>query len=174
MGMAQVGVVAVRRDAVGSLLPFRRHRGIAAIGRIDDQRRALRADDLVAAVPPELVVSGSPGHAAARAGPPLRHGTFRTERGITRWRGLPAPLVLRIAILPAVLARFPGRGFLVRGEKRLVAQFERALHRRYGAIVPNALQVRMAIRQPRHRPALLGGGCRRQQRGCDYNGKTSH
>jgi hypothetical protein len=98
-----------------------------------------------------------------------------TERGITRLMGLAARFeVLRVAILPAVFAPFPGRRFLIGGEKLLRSQFEGALHRRDGTVVPHALQVRMTIRQPWHGPGLLGGGCRRHQRGCDHNGKTSH
>src|SRR5215813_10558508 len=175
MWPAKVGVVAPRRNEVRSLLSFGRHGGIPAIGRVDDQRRALRSYDLVAAVPPELVVGGSPGNSPAPAGPPWGDTAFRTERGITWLMGLAARFeVLRVAILPAVFAAFPGRRFLIGGEKLLRSQFEGALHRRDGAVVPHALQVRMAIRQPRHSPGLLGGGCRRQQRGCDHNGKTSH
>src|SRR5262252_7285632 len=159
MWPAKVGVVAPRRNEVRSLLSFGRHGGIPAIGRVDDQRRALRSYDLVAAVPPELVVGGSPGNSPAPAGPPWGDTGFE---------------VLRVAILPAVFGPFPGRRFLIGGEKLLRSQFEGALHRRDGTVVPHALQVRMAIRQPRHSPGLLGGECRRQQRGCDHNGKTSH
>src|SRR5262252_5468481 len=160
MWPAKVGVVAPRRNEVRSLLSFGRHGGIPAIGRVDDQRRALRSYDLVAAVPPELVVGGSPGNSPAPAGPPWGN-TARFD-------------VLRVAILPAVFAPFPGRRFLIGGEKLLRSQFEGALHRRDGTVVPHALQVRMAIRQPRHSRGLLGGGCRCQQRGSDHNGKTSH
>src|SRR5882672_2860285 len=119
MGPAEVGVVAPGRNEVRSLLSFGRHGGKPATGRVDDQRRALRSYDLVAAVPPELVVGGSPGNAPARAGPPCRDTALRTKRGITRLMGLPARFaVLRVAILPAVFGRFPGRCFLVGGEKR--------------------------------------------------------
>src|SRR5215831_16473225 len=158
MWPAKVGVVALRRNEVRSLLSFGRHGGIPAIGRVDDQRRALRSYDLVAAVPPELVVGGSPGNSAAPAGPPWGNTTR----------------FLRVAILPAVFRTFPGRRFLIGGEKLLRFQFEGALHRRDSTVVPHALQVWMAIRQPRHSPGLLGGVYRRQHRGCDYNGKTSH
>src|ERR1700730_16063767 len=70
VGPAKVGVVARGRNEVRSLLSFGRHRGKPAIGRVDDQRRALRSYDLVAAIPPELVVGGSPGNSPAPAGPP--------------------------------------------------------------------------------------------------------
>src|SRR5215467_13887891 len=83
VGPAKVGVVAPRRNEVRSFLSFGRHGGISAIGRVDDQRRALRPYDLVAAVPPELVVGGSPGISSAPAGPPWGDTAFRTERGIT-------------------------------------------------------------------------------------------
>src|SRR4029077_12785551 len=96
VGPAKGGVVAPRRNEVRSLLSFGRHGGIPAIGRVDDQRRALRSYDLVAAVPPELVVGGSPGNAPAPAGPPSGDTAFRTECGITRLMGLAARFVLRV------------------------------------------------------------------------------
>ena len=60
-----------------------------AARRIQD---AIRSYDLVAAVPPELVVGGSPGDSTAPAGPPLRDSAFRTDCGITRLVGDPAML----------------------------------------------------------------------------------
>src|SRR5215471_15909153 len=111
VGPAKDGVVAPRRNAVRSLLSFGRHGGVPAIGRVDDQRRALRSYNLVAAVPPELVVGGSPGNSAAPAGPPWGNTTR----------------FLRVAILPAVFRTFPGRRFLIGGEKLLRFQFQGAL-----------------------------------------------
>src|SRR5579862_8951907 len=135
--MAKDGVVAPRRNEVRHLLSFGRHGGKPAIGRVDDERRALRCDDLVAAVPPELVVGGSSGHSPSPAGPPCRDTAFRTERGITRRRGLAARFILRVAILPTVFGPLPGRRFLFGGEKRLRSELEGALHRRDGAVVPH-------------------------------------
>src|SRR6516225_2847732 len=90
----------------------------------DDQRRALRTYNLVAAVPPELVVGGSPGNTPAPTGPPWGDSAFRTKRGITRLMGLAGRFdILCVAILPAVFALFPGRRFLVGGEKLLRSQF---------------------------------------------------
>src|SRR5712671_3982595 len=94
VGPAENSVVARRRNGVCSLLSFGRHGGIPAIGRVDDQRRSFRSDDIVAAVPPELVVGGSPGNSPAPASP-------------SWWRSARFG-VLCIAILPEVFNLFPG------------------------------------------------------------------
>src|ERR1700756_1898964 len=86
-----------------SLVSFQCEGRKAAVGGIDDQGRAFGFHGPVAAVPPELVVGGSPGNSPAAPGPPWGD----TAR------------LLRVAILPAVFAPFPGRRFLIGGEKLL-------------------------------------------------------
>src|SRR5438874_7097797 len=59
---AEVIVAIVYRPCLRPLLAFRRQRRKATVRRIDDERRAPRADGLVATLIPEFVV----GHDAAR------------------------------------------------------------------------------------------------------------
>src|SRR5437764_11024137 len=99
--MSEFGVAPHFLAPLHSLLPFRRQGRKASIGRIDDQRRALRFDNPVAAVVPELVIRND------------------AARGIIQTAYL---RVDEIAVLAPILFPFPGRRFLIATEESLRAQ----------------------------------------------------
>src|SRR5262245_16165088 len=102
----------------------------AAVRRIDDQRRAFVADDLRAALVPELVV----GNHASR--------TVLTAALLG---------VDEIAVLPEVLLTHGVRRLGV-GERPLVAETARPLEWSDGAEVPHALEIELTVRRSRRRP----------------------
>jgi len=105
-----------RDRGVGILLPlgFSRERRDAAIGRIDDERGALRADDAAAALVPELVVRN---HASRQI---LQAAFLRIDQ---------------VTVLPLVLLALEARRFGI-GERRLVAEISRPLEWCDSAEVP--------------------------------------
>src|SRR5262249_16100821 len=121
------GTLACRAAGGGSLLAVLRQGGDSPVGRIDDERGALRAE-LLPVVPPEVVVGALDVGRGGRAG------------------DVPPPGRLTI-VLVLLLLPFPLEigGFLV-GEHLLAGQLARPLERRQRPEIPCALKVRLSVR----------------------------
>ena len=129
-----VGVGVERADAVARPLAvvglaLAGQPGDAAVGRVDDQRRAAAAGDARPRVQPHLVVAAD---------------GARRRLAVVRGPALHRPLLYR--------------GRLLVGQQLAPGLTGRPLQRRQGGGGPNPLQVRVAPRRPRELPTVIGPG----------------
>src|SRR5262249_24335376 len=117
VGVSKLRIALLRRAQLRPLLALWRHLGKAAVGRVDDQRRAPRAEDLVAAVVPELVVRNI---ASRRVNQPAN------------------PTIDQVAVLALIFFLLKVCRFLF-SEKLLRPKRYGPLHRRDRAVVPHSL-----------------------------------